>query len=418
MKNRIYKIILVGCLGVFLSLTVFSQSRNELVEQRKRLMREIKKTSQLLSTTQKDKKAALDQFYALQRQIEKREELIATLQKEKELSVQSLERTRFAIEALKSDIERLQKEYGILARQAYRTSVNHTNLLFLFSSTTFNQAVKRYRYIKQYDAYRKKQAKLILDTRSTLSKKLESLEEKKQEQDLLLITEELQRDILKDELSYKNRIIKDLEKDESKISRVLRKKRLAHEQLNRTIEKVIIAEMNRKRREERLNTPPKSEDRAATRKTEVSKAVVKPSLDLSADFQQKKGNLIWPVKNGDIVRFFGKQPHPIHKNILIANNGIDIRTNQNNNVYAIFSGSVVGVQEVPGYNYTVIIQHGDYYSVYSNLAEVFVNKGQEAPTLKRIGIAANNSQGATPEVHFEIWRGKTRLNPVDWLKRR
>ena len=127
--------------------------------------------------------------------------------------------------------------------------------------------------------------------------------------------------------------------------------------------------------------------------------------------------MTWPVKNGLITRHFGKQSHPIHKQVQITNNGIDIRATADNLVAAIFDGQVAGTQYVPGYQNTLIIQHGNYYSVYSNLEKVNVKKGDKVESGQLIGLVGKNSQNGTLEVHLEIWKGKQRMNPAVWLSR-
>ena len=134
---------------------------------------------------------------------------------------------------------------------------------------------------------------------------------------------------------------------------------------------------------------------------------------LSGVFSQNKGNLPWPVKSGNITGYFGRQDHPTIKGIKITNNGIDIHTGKGAEVYAVFEGKVAGTQFIPGYKHTVIIRHGNYYSVYSNLEKIFVKRNDSIKNGQRVGVVGTNN----PDLHFEIWQDKTRQNPVDWIKR-
>jgi septal ring factor EnvC (AmiA/AmiB activator) len=138
---------------------------------------------------------------------------------------------------------------------------------------------------------------------------------------------------------------------------------------------------------------------------------------VSKEFQGNRGKLPWPVKNGIITGHFGRQPHPTIPNIEIVNNGIDIQTDQGAPVRSVFEGTVVGTQYVPGFDYMVILQHGDYYTVYSNLAELSVKKGDKVAIRQNIGKVSTDSKTNTSEVHFEIWKEKTRLNPQEWVGR-
>ena len=393
---------------IFFAASLQAQVRKDLEERRRKLLKDIEVTSNLLNTTTRNKAAALDRFIALRRQIKKREELIVTLQEEIQLTDLSMNRANEVVEALTTDIDRLQKEYSKLLRQAYRQKKNNSKLAFLFSSESLNQGFRRWQYLKQYDKYRKKQAKLILETKAMLSDKKNQLERTKMEKEELIASEEKQAAILSAELGDKSKLLKTLKKDESRLKKELRLKRVDHERLNQAIEKVIKDEIIARRKRERankpLNTKPNVRDNSAALKR------------LSGNFRNNKGRLPQPVENGVITKRFGKQPHPTLKNIQITNNGIDIRAERYANVMAIFEGKVVSKQFIPGYHNMVILQHGDYYTVYSNLEEVFVKKGEQVSTRQVIGKLAMNRISKVSEVHFEVWRDKVRLNPEDWVR--
>lgn len=396
------------------SVALVAQNRQDLTEKRQALIKEIDRAAKLLSTTKKDKKTALDQFYTIRRQVEHRAELIETLQKEIEFSNQSLDRTSGAINSLQQDMTRLEMEYGEMARQAYRSKMNDSKLLFLFSAKDFRDGLKRWRYIQQYDEYRKKQANLILETRASLSDKLNGIAIKQAELEDLLATNEKQQQLLEKELGRKNNLLKTLKADESRISRLINRKRSAHRKLSLAIENIIAKEIKSRIVSDRVNvTPSKKNNKASEVKYKDSKTIT----SLSTAFRKRKGKLTWPVKNGLITKHFGKQKHPIHKQVQITNNGIDIRATIDNLVVAIYEGEVVGTQYVPGYQNTLIIQHGNYYSVYSNLEKVSVLKGDKVRNEQLIGIAGKNNQNDKLEVHLEIWKGKQRMNPAIWLSR-
>lgn len=422
MKNKAVKIFSKHLLKVpflfFLFFSIISlsaQSRQDLTQKRKRLITEIEDASRLLTATQKDKAAALDQFYAVRRQVQQREQLIETLNEEILLSTSSIERTSAAITSLQDDMQRLEDEYGEMTRQAFRSNINDNKLLFLFSAEGLGDGLKRWRYIQQYDEYRKKQAGLIIETRSVLTDKLAAMEIKKIEQQDLLAEAKAQQDLLGEELKLKNKILKGLTANESRISRVLTAKKKARWKLSKAIENIITAEIDNRKANNRVNTAPTN---STTNKATVSKKAPKTAASIaksSGNFRNQRGKLPWPVKNGLITRHFGKQAHPIHKSVTITNNGIDIKATVNSKVTAIFSGTVAGVQYVPGYRNTLIIEHGDYYSVYSNLEKVQVKKGETIQLGQLIGSAGKHSQSNYLEVHLEIWKGKQRLNPARWL---
>jgi len=397
---------------LLLPLLTIAQNRDELTQKRQKLLTEISQASKLLSSTKKNKKAALDQYYAILRQVHQRQELVETLEQEIDLANQSIDRTSDAINALQLDMERLEQEYGQMAKQAYRNQINDDKLLFLLSADGLSDGLKRWRYIQQYDEYRKKQAALILETRAALTEKLNGMEIKKVELQDLLLTTERQQDLLQEELNLKDNLLKGLKSDESRISRLINQKRTAHRKLSAAIENMIAREIKSRVDKNRINTSP-------TNKANSSKSTTN-SANISASntaFQQQKGQLAWPVQDGIITRHFGKQSHPIHKQVQITNNGIDIRANGNGQVRAIYKGEVAGIQYVPGYQNTLIVQHGDYYSVYSNLETVRVKKGMTVNSGQALGIAGKNTQNGYMEVHLEIWKGKQRMNPAVWLRR-
>ncbi len=411
-NKRCFRLI-IGLLFGVIPFLITAQNREELTEKRQKLLAEISQASKLLLNTKKDKKAALDQYYAILRQVHQRQELVETLQQEIDLSNQSIDRTSNAINALQFDMERLELEYGEMARQAYRNKVNDNKLFFLFSSEGLSDGLKRWRYIQQYDEYRKKQATLILETRASLTDKLNGMEIKKAELQDLLLTAERQQTLLQKELNLKDNLLKGLKADESRISSLISRKRVAHRKLSTAIENMIAKEIKSRVNKNRINTAPANSN-SVNKKSNTSTANIATS---NKAFKQQKGKLAWPVQEGLITRHFGKQNHPIHKQVQITNNGIDIRASGNNKVMAIYSGVVAGIQYVPGYQNTLIVQHGDYYSVYSNLENVGVKKGMSINSGQQIGTAGKNNQNGYLEVHLEIWKGKQRMNPAVWLKR-
>lgn len=392
------------------------QSRKELEDKRKKLLRDIEQTSNLLNKTKQTKEATLSRYVTLQKQISKRQQLVETLQAEMSYLLNNIERTATVVVALNDDTERLKVEYGEIARHAYRQRLLHSKWLFLLSAKNFNDAFRRWQYLRQYDRYRQRQAKLIMETQQVLVDKIKSLEERKKEKESLLGSEKRHSQMLSIEMDTKNRLLETLKGDESRLAHDLEAKQAAATKLNNAIEKVIREEMERIRREER--------SAAASAATAGAKApvgkTVEPSAtpevaSISKDFQNNKGSLPWPVKNGVITGYFGRQPHPTIPNIEIVNNGIDIRTDEGAQVRSIFEGTVVGTQFIPGFDYMVILQHGSYYTVYSNLESVSVKKGDKVAIRQALGKVSTNAKTNTSEVHFEIWKEKTRLNPQDWV---
>ncbi|MBK7871024.1 MAG: peptidoglycan DD-metalloendopeptidase family protein [Saprospiraceae bacterium] len=381
--------------------TILGQNRKELEEKRKQLQAEINQTSGLLEKTQKDKAAALDRYFALQNQIQKRRQLIQTLQSEIVSADTAILRANQIRITLDDDLNRLRQEYASTMRYTMRHRISGSFALFLFSARDLNDAFQRWQYIRQYYSYRQRQAQRILDTQQTLTQKTVLLEQEKTEKARLLTAQQQQQSTLNTEMSDKDRLVKTLKEDESKLVTELNRQQKSHDQLNKTIENIIRTEIAKKKKESRK---PEALTAAKGEEDEALSGV-------SGEFVQRKGKLPWPVAKGYITRQFGTQPHPTLQGIKISNNGIDIRTDKGSEVQSIFEGSVVGTQFVPGYQNTVIVQHGIYYTVYSNLEEVFVKRGDTITARQIIGKVSSDK----PEVHFEVWHEKERLNPVLWV---
>lgn len=389
-------------LGLMLLFAIngWGQNRKELEAKRKQLIEEIQQTTNRLQETQKSKAAALDRFVALQHQIGKRRQLIETLRDEVDFTEASILRTNEVIEALGNDIAHLQAEYANMLRMAFRQQYNQSTFVFLFSASNLNQLFLRWQYLRQYNRYRKKQAKLITETQKMLADKARQLENRQREKMSLLAIQESQKTLMDRELQDKDHLVKNLKKSESRLASELDKQQRIHQKLNDAIETMIREEMAKKRKASR--TP-----------EALSESVPAVETDpISRDFQQRKGRLPWPVTKHEVIKGFGKQPHPKFKGVETVNNGVDVLSEPRAEVRSIFEGQVLGTQFIPGYQNLVIIQHGNYYTVYSNLEDVYVKREEEIGTTQVIGRLSKDKA----EFHFELWRDKVKLNPEIWLQ--
>lgn len=394
-----YLICLLLIIGVG-SQSLFAQNRKELEEKRKQLLEEINQTNTQLEKTKKDKALALDRYFALQNQIQKRQKLVQNLHSEIKSADLTIEQSKNVMGSLNADLERLRREYASTMRTALRHRMGNSMALFLFSAKDFKDAFQRWQYIRQYYHYRQHQTELILKTQKNLLQKTEELERAKVEKAKLLTAQQQQQATLNVELADKDRLVKSLKSNESKLITELNKQQKAHDQLNKAIEDIIRTEIAKKKKDAR------NPEALASSKEEAAE-----DLALSGDFKQRRGKLPWPVSNGVVTKQFGTQPHPTLKGLKINNNGIDIRTDKSFDVYAVFEGTVVGTQFVPGYQNMVIVQHGQYYTVYSNLEELTVKRGDAVNAKQIIGRVSADK----PELHFEVWREKERMNPVGWI---
>lgn len=406
--NIMRKLIRLIIFGVFmvLPILVMGQNRKLLEEKRKGLLKDIKTTDVLLKETAKNKELTYERYIAIKEQVKSRKELVKTIQKEISSYNNSLVRTSYVIEALGEDIDKLKKDYENLLQMAYRRKVMKSDLLFLFSAQSFNDAFKRWQYIKQYDKYRRKQAERILETQQSLERKKVQQEKRKEDKETLLGSEKKHLRKLEQELRTKDKLLKELKTNESSLRKKISKKKDEHESLNVAIETIIEKDfvVNRRNNRTTLKKPNDIENPAST------------SANYGADFHSNRGKLPWPV-NGVISSYFGKQNHPTLKDIIIDNSGIDILARKSAKVKPIADGVVAAVRFVPGNDYLVIVQHGTYYTLYSKLEEHYVKKGDQVSPLEEIGMVRTDSKTGKTELHFEVWRNQVRLNPKDWIAR-
>lgn len=429
------RISLLLLLLLLLPVSAFSQSKKDLEEKRKKIIRDIQATERMIKKTAKTKEATYDRFVALQSQIESREALIQNLQAEIEAAEDGIVRNQVVIASLNNDVIKMREEYGNTIRSAFRRKTLSNPLLYILSAESLNQAFRRWLFLRKYDERRREQADAIRFTQNMLAKKSTLLEETRQEKEKLLASIQGQKSTLTGELVQKDAILKDLGKDEARLKADLEKKQAAHEALNNAIEGVIQEEV-RKRVEAARNKPkpaatkpeaagkssPETSASSSSKaeKTKSAASEVKPLTNednVTFNFRKNKGRLPWPVESGFVSRSFGTQKHPTLKNIEITNNGVDIRTEEGATVRCVADGQVAGVQFVPGHDYTLIVQHGDYYTVYTNLASTSLLKGDAVKAKQPVGQVSTNNITGTSELHFEVWQQKERMNPALWIKK-
>ncbi|HEU5147175.1 MAG TPA: peptidoglycan DD-metalloendopeptidase family protein, partial [Chryseosolibacter sp.] len=289
---------------------------------------------------------------------------------------------------------KLKKEYAAMLFAAQKASNSTTRLTFLFSSKSFDQLVMRLRYMEQYGETRKLQAELIAGVQAELGKQVKRIEGKREEKNKLLQDGENENDQLARLKKKQYNLVKALEKEEKQLKRDLESTRKALVVLDRKINDIIKEEMERE---------------ALARRS--SKTV---SVALSSSFEENKNKLPWPVSTGFISEKFGRQNHPVLKGIVTQNDGVKIQTKQNEKVKSVFDGEVRSVAFIPPFGNTVIINHGDYFSVYAGLKDVYVKTGQRVSTNQEIGQIISNKEGIS-ELRFQIRKQFIALDPQAWL---
>lgn len=385
-------------IGLLFAIPGHTQSRRELEERRKSLLQEINRTGEELLSAQKNKKATLQVVVTLQRQIRSRQELVQNMEQEITRLDQDIRINQDALQSLETEIQQLRTEHAKMLRSALRQKLTYSPILFLLSSSSINNAFRRWQYLRQYDRHRTRQARLILETETDLRNKVTSLNHDRSLKETARIAQLQQKKQLDNEFGKKDALLKSLKTNEKKLVTELTRQEERRKQLDLAIENIIRKELSANRTQDRIAEKPSADPEVAREST---------------TFGFSKGRLPWPVNNGKIVRPYGTQQHPRYKEVKTQNNGIDILADGSNSVRAVAAGRVSGIQVVPGYQNTLILQHGEYYSVYSNLSEVLVKRKDQVQEGQEIGKLDPSAM----ELHFELWRDKSRLNPEPWIKK-
>lgn len=384
-------VYLLTFLFILLGTTVSAQNEREKLEsQKSKLQTKIKETERILSQTSNQKQSSLGRLKALNNQIQTRTSLISAIQNEVGLLDDGIEENQSIINAMENDLTQLKAEYSEMVYTAYKTSQGYSELTFLFAAATFNEMYMRMKYIKQYSQARKKQGEQIRIVQGNLKDQISEIEDQKLSKQSLLDEELSENKKLEDLQGEQKALVARLTRQESKIRKDLQDQRRSEKELTNRIEAIIEAER---------------------------RAAVLASVDMSSlneAFEKERGKLPWPVSNGFVSSKFGVHRHPTLKSVTQNNPGIDIQTAADAEVRAIFPGKVLGIVSVEGMGNSIIIQHGNYFTVYSRLKSVSVRKGDEVSSAQILGKVLTDSQNVS-ELKFRIHDQKGSINPELWL---
>ncbi len=395
------KILLFTILFIILSSISFGQSIFDLQKKKQDAANEIEYTTRLLKEAQKSERSSLSRLRLLNNRINQRNTIIVTTNSEIIIYQQFIDNNSMVIKMLNADIEQIKDEYAELIRSAYRNRNAYDNILFLLSAENANQAHRRFLYLKRYTSYRENQAEVITAIQFVLNEKIVKLEQQKEtKQQLIYETQNETKQLSKEKLQQ-NSEYKKLQNEQRKLRQKLKQQQRVEQQLEREIQQII------------------EEEARKSRESGGSGFALTPEQKLTGDnFAQNKRRLPWPVERGIVIEHFGIHRHPVLTNIQIKNNGINIATEIGSKVRAVFNGEVSRVFGISGGNTAVIIRHGKYLSVYSNLREVIVKKGDKVSTKQNIGtVYFDKDDGGKSILKFQIWHESQKLNPEDWIGR-
>jgi septal ring factor EnvC (AmiA/AmiB activator) len=399
-------LFLAACLSLSPSFLFAQKSKSQLQKERQQNLERIKETEKILEETAQEKKTTLGELTALNRRIEQQETLITSIKSEIELLDADIEEDNQIIDALSSDVGKLKEEYSAMLFAAQKTDNKINKLGFLFSSENFTQLVMRLKYMEQYDKARQDQAKAIERAQSLLNSQVKSTEAKRNDKKNLLSDEEKENLQMTSLKQKQRKVVRSLEKEEKRLRRDLDETKKALAEIDELIAKIVKEELERAAREAR------ERERNKNKLKDVEAAF--ETTALSASFEENKNKFSWPV-SGFVSQRFGRQMHPVLKGIQIQNDGVNIQTKQNEPVRAIFNGEVRKVAFIKGFGNTIILSHGDYFSVYCGLKEVFVKMGEKISTGHEIGRVVSNVDGIS-ELRFQIRKNTEALDPQQWLR--
>lgn len=415
-KQALWMLALVG---VSFSMSGQQPTQKEKLEQRKtQLQDEIEVANGILKKTQKDKELTLSQVRALDKKVKAREELIRTVQTQITNSDREIRRQKNEIARLDGEIKTLKEKYAGMIREAQKRGTPSSALAFVFASDDLQQALKRLYFLRQYSGFRQTQVEEIKALQAEKAKAITAIEAEQGRKRQLLGQEVAQKQELVAEKSQQEAAVAKLKKKESQIATDIKKKRSELQKLEKQIQKIIQDELKRQREAARKQAEaqnPGSTTQAGSSST--SFALTPEGAALAKDFASNKGKLPWPVERGIITQNFGENPVPGTSGVTIKNPGVDIGTPSKSGVRAVFNGEVSTVVRIPGANRVVLIRHGNYFTVYSNLDEVYVKTGDKVTTKQSIGRVAADPETGESTLHFELWMDTNNQDPKPWLGR-
>ncbi len=431
MKNAVLK---SSCL-FFMTLALnfaFGQNKSEQLQaEQKKLEKKLSTTKTLLNQVKKSTTSSINELRLLDTQVKSREDLVQNVDNQIRSSELTIQSKGNQVKQLEERVQKLKAQYKKLILYAYKHRNKYGKMMYIFSANNYFEAVKRNSYLKQIAEIQKKQFKLIQLNHKKIHKEINEISEAKKNQEVLLKTKLSERDLILQDKQKKEKSLAKLKKDEGKLIADLKAAEKQKAEIQKKIKKAIEAEIaaeaakEKKAKEKEASKTTTTAKTTTTNKTtttakkELVITETKESASLSKSFETNKGKLPWPVLKGTVVEAYGKNPHPTLSGVFTNNNGIDIGAPKSAQVRAVFEGEVTSVISIAGAGKCVIIKHGNYRTVYSNLQEVYVSVGSKVSTKQSVGSLLPESGSDLSTAHFEIHQvadgAVVKLNPSLWL---
>ena len=387
--------------------TMFSQDDIATVRrQYQEALERIEATDKALSANEKSVKNQLYRYNVINDQVKESQRYLNRLNAEYNKTRKAIGKLNEEIKVLNAELKKRQDQYAKMVRQLYIRLSDNDKLMFIFAAEDLNQSWRRMRYLNDYAKYQRKQAELIKEKQAEIEAAKVELEAKRKEQADLVAEQSAEQKRLQKERSKQNSIVQNLKKKRSSLQAELRRDKQRAERLNSKIEEIIAAEN-------------KKSSASGSSGTASAYAMNVDEKKLATEFGNNKGKLPFPVSEpGTIIVHFGEQKHKDMKYVQTNSSGIDIQTKSGASARAIFKGTVSRVFSVQGTNFSIIVRHGNYLSVYSNLEKVSVKAGQTVKIGDKLGtIYSDPEQNNLTIMHFQIWKDLQKLDPELWLKK-
>ncbi|MCS6823842.1 MAG: peptidoglycan DD-metalloendopeptidase family protein [Cytophagaceae bacterium] len=394
------------------------KSRAVLEKEKADNQRRIEEANKILAQTKQKKQSTLGQLAVLNSKIQSRKKLISSIQEEISLLQTEISDIETNINTKEKEIHQLKEEYKKMLFVAYKHNRRINKLIYIFSSESIMQMAMRIKYFQHYSKARQQKLLAIQNHIKDLDREKNKRQKKLDEKNKLIGIKAAETEQLKTEHKEQEIVLKALSKKEAQLRKELNERKKAIKKLENLITTMIAAEREKALRSAGKKSMNKSSDTdnatASVKENNYTPMLTPEAKNLSASFSENEGKLPWPVVYGSIAQHFGKQPHPVLKGVYIDNLGIDIQTKKDEDVRAVFQGNVVTVAEVPGMNKVVMIQHGEYFTVYAKLKNVIVSTGDVVTAKQKIGTVYTDKDEQS-QLQFQIWKNNSRLNPENWL---
>lgn len=426
------KKITLSLTAFFLMLGVgFSQTRAELEKKREKINREIAELQKTLKETTTEKILTQKQVSALSSQINLRQEKITTISSELSLINRQINANTNAVDKLKAELEKMRNDYEKMIMFAFRNRNAYNKLMFIFASKDFNQGFRRVKYLQQFNDSRKLKASEIEETKKQIEQKIAQLQADRNKHTQLLNEQEQEKKTIAQQRAVFSNELSSLITTERGVKRDISQKQKEERRLKSAIQAIIKREIEAERRRQEAarraaeaaaarsakkndtKVDEKATNKSTSRKSDSEVLRATPeAARLSADFRSNRGRLPWPVSNAKILQSFGTDK--TGRNVSVSHESLKLQTASGATVKAVFSGTVTSTLTLNGLK-VIIISHGEFFSVYSNLASFSVSKGQKVSAGQAIGTVANDPDLDTPVLDFQVWQGQIPMNPQSWL---